>query len=254
MAEMMQPQIPKLSKSNYGNWSIQMKMLLSSQDIWDLVEDGYIEPANAAAEAVLSDAQRNMLKDSRKKDKKALFLIFEGVDESTFEKISDAKSSKEAWEILQKCWQGVDKTKKVRLQSLRAEFENLKMQNAEPVTDYSSRVQKVAKEMKRNGETLDDVRVMEKILRSLTRKFDYIVTAIEEAKDLSVISIDELVGSLQAHEQRMNLNESSSKLEQALQSKLSLDVNQASSSNNNSGGAAAKMRSLSDIYGATDPL
>ncbi|XP_061349454.1 uncharacterized protein LOC133294723 [Gastrolobium bilobum] len=207
-----------------------MKTLLGSQDILDLVEDGYIEPANAAAEAVLSDAQRKMLKDSRKKDKKALFLIFQGVDESTFEKISDAKSSKEAWEILQKSCQGVDKAKKVRLQSLRAEFENLKMQNAEPVTDYSTREQKVAKEMKRNGDTLDDVRVMEKILRSLTRKFDYIVTAIEEAKDLSVISIDELVGSLQAHEQRMNLNEGSSKLEQALQNKLSLDVNQASSS------------------------
>ncbi|KAK4258396.1 hypothetical protein QN277_007851 [Acacia crassicarpa] len=230
MVEMVQPQIPKLSKGNYGNWSIQMKTLLGSQDIWDLVEDGYTEPANAAAEAALTDAQRKTLKESRKKDKKALFLIFQGVDESTFEKISDAKTSKNAWEILQKSCEGVDKAKRVRLQSLRAEFENLKMQNTEPVTDYVSRVQKVAKEMKRNGETLDDVRIIEKILRSLTRKFDYIVTAIEEAKDLSVMSIDELVGSLQAHEQRMNLNEGSSNLEQALQTKLSLKKNQASSS------------------------
>ncbi|KAK4258901.1 hypothetical protein QN277_005297 [Acacia crassicarpa] len=230
MAEMVQPQIPKLSKGNYGNWSIQMKTLLGSQDIWDLVEDGCTEPADAAADAALTDAQRKMLKDSRKKDKKALFLIFQGVDESILEKISDAKTSKNAWEILQKSCEGVDKAKKIRLQSLRAEFENLKMQNTEPVTDYVSRVQKVAKEMKRNGETLDDVRIIEKILRSLTRKFDYIVTAIEEAKDLSVMSIDELVGSLQAHEQRMNLNEGSSNLEQALQSKLSLNENQASSS------------------------
>ncbi|KAL8156643.1 hypothetical protein AgCh_001649 [Apium graveolens] len=76
---------------------------------------------------------------------------------------------------------GVEKVKKVRLQVLRGEFENLKM--------------------KRNGESLDDVRVMEKLLRSLTRKFDYVVSSIEESKILFTISIDELVGSLQAHKQ-----------------------------------------------------
>ena len=54
----------------------------------------------------------------------------------------------------------------------------------------------VTNEIKRNGESLDDVWV--------TRKLNYFVTSIEESKDLSTISIDELVGSLQAHKQRMN--------------------------------------------------
>ena len=51
MANLLQPQIPKLTTTNYGNWSIQMKALLCSQDIWDMVENGYSEPAGAAAEA-----------------------------------------------------------------------------------------------------------------------------------------------------------------------------------------------------------
>ncbi|XP_061375044.1 uncharacterized protein LOC133317220 [Gastrolobium bilobum] len=178
----------------------------------------------------MTDAQRMTLKESHRKDKKAIFLTFQGIDESTFEKILYVKSSKAAWEILQKSCQGADKAKNVCLQSLKAEFENLKMQSGEPITDYVSRVQKVDIKMKRNGETLDEVRIMEKVLRSLARKFDYIVTAIEEAKNMSAMSIDELMGSLQAYEQRMNLNEGSSNLEQALQSKLSFDENQASSS------------------------
>lgn len=73
---------------------------------------------------------------------------------------------------------------------------------------------------------------MEKILRSLTRKFEYVVVAIEESKDLSKMSLEELVGSLQAHEQKMKLNEDSENLDQALHSKLSVDDGETSNNFN----------------------
>nr|XP_017233138.1 PREDICTED: uncharacterized protein LOC108207189 [Daucus carota subsp. sativus] len=231
---MAQPQIPKLTTTNYGNWSIQMKVLLGSYDNWDIVESGYDKPED---EAVLSDAEKTALKDSKKKDQRALYTIIQGVDESTFEKISNAKTAKDAWEILQKSFQGVEKVKKVRLQVLRGEFENLKMKSSENIGEFVTRLKTVTNELKRNGESLDDVRVMEKLLRSLTRKFDYVVTSIEESKDLSTICIDELVGSLQAHEQRMNQYDDTSHLEKALQSKVSIgDSSGGSSSARDRGG------------------
>ncbi|XP_074378664.1 uncharacterized protein LOC141720214 [Apium graveolens] len=92
MANMMaQPQIPKLAAINYGNWSIQMKVLLGSYDNWDIVEIGYDEPTDTTAEAALTNAEKMILKETRKKDKKALYTIIQGVDESTFEKILDTK-------------------------------------------------------------------------------------------------------------------------------------------------------------------
>lgn len=56
--------------------------------------------------------------------------------------------------------------------------------------------------MKRNGEKLEDVAIMEKILRSLDPKFDSIITIIKETKDLTTMTIEQLLGSLQAYEDK----------------------------------------------------
>lgn len=67
--------------------------------------------------------------------------------------------------------------------------------------EYVTRLKTITNEMKRNTESIDNGQIMENISRSLTKKFDYVVTSIDESKYLSTITIDKLVDSLQAHEQ-----------------------------------------------------
>ncbi|PON49075.1 hypothetical protein TorRG33x02_318760, partial [Trema orientale] len=140
--------------------------------------------------------------DSRKRDKRALFLIYQALDDDGFEKISSATSTKEAWEKLQISYKGEEKVKKVRLQTLRREFDLLYMTETESVSDYFSRLLAISNQMKRNGEKLENITIMEKILRSLDPKFENIVTVIEETKDLGAMMIEQLLGSLQAHEEK----------------------------------------------------
>ena len=76
------------------------------------------------------------------------------------------------------------------------------MRSGEKVTEYFSRVMIVANKMRIYGEDMQDVKVVEKILRSLTEKFNYVVCSIEESKDIDALTVDELQSSLIVHEQK----------------------------------------------------
>ncbi|XP_037493577.1 uncharacterized protein LOC119370128 [Jatropha curcas] len=81
-----------------------------------------------------------------------------------------------------------------------------------------SRAMAIVNQMHAYGEQISNETIVAKMLRSLTLKFDLVVAAIEEAKDLSVLSVDELMGSLQAHESRINRSSEKNE-EKALQVK-----------------------------------
>ncbi|GAV79368.1 UBN2 domain-containing protein, partial [Cephalotus follicularis] len=142
------------------------------------------------------------LKDNKKKDKKALFFIFQAVDEVIFERISSANLAKEAWDTLYAAYKGEDKIKLVRLQTLRCEFDYLRMKDSELVEEFFNRVINLVNQMKVNGEAMENQKIVEKILRSLTQKFEFIIVAIEESKDLFSLSLESLLGFLQSHELR----------------------------------------------------
>lgn len=53
-------------------------------------------------------------------------------------------------------------------------------------------------------EKMDNVRVMEKILQSLSSKFEHdVIVAVEESKDLNTMTVDDLMATSEIHEQRM---------------------------------------------------
>lgn len=76
----------------------------------------------------------------RKKDKKILFLIYQGLDKDNCVKITIANTSKDAWKILQNSFKRVENMRKFWLQSLKAKFETLQMNEYETILDYFTRV------------------------------------------------------------------------------------------------------------------
>ena len=74
----------------YEYCSIKMKTLFKSQDLWDLVENGFDT----------RDRDERRLREKKKKDSKTLLMIQQGVHETIFSRIAAANMSKEAWETL----------------------------------------------------------------------------------------------------------------------------------------------------------
>ena len=100
---------------------------------------------------------------------------------------------------MKKKFQRSAKAKRQQLQSLRQEFELLFIRSGESAFDFFSRTMAIVNRMRVHGEKMEDVTVVEKIQRSMTTKFNYIICSIEESKDIDLLSIDELQGSLLVH-------------------------------------------------------
>lgn len=196
----VQPAIPKFD-GHYDHWSMLMENFLRSKEYWSLVENG----VPAAAEGVeLTDAQKKVIDDQKLKDLKAKNYLFQAIDRSILETILNKDTAKSIWDSMKKKYQGTTRVKRAQLQALRKEFEILHMKAGESVDEYFARTLSIVNKMRIHGEKMTDTTVIEKILRSMTPKFDYVVCSIEESNDIDALSIDELQSSLLVHEQRMN--------------------------------------------------
>ena len=70
---------------------VQMRVLFDYHELWDVVESGVSVLADNATEA-----QRVAHCDQKKKDKNALYLIHQGMNDETFEQIEGATTASEA--------------------------------------------------------------------------------------------------------------------------------------------------------------
>jgi hypothetical protein len=91
------------------------------------------------------------------------------------------------------------------------------MEENEKIANFFTRIQTMTNQMRSCGETLSDESIVQKILRSVNSRFEHVTVAIEQSKDLSEIKLEELQGTLEAHEQRMDERKAAkSSVEQAL--------------------------------------
>ncbi|KAI5325535.1 hypothetical protein L3X38_034609 [Prunus dulcis] len=140
------------------------------------------------------------------KDAKALGIIQNAVSDQIFSRIANADSAKMAWNLLYSEYHGGEHVRSVKLQNLRREFEYTRMRDSKTLSEYLTRLTELINQMKTFGEVLSNERQVQKVLISLSKKYDPICIVIENTKTLETVDLQEVTAILKSQEQRLEMH------------------------------------------------
>ncbi|XP_052209274.1 uncharacterized protein LOC127812785 [Diospyros lotus] len=193
------PAIPIFGGDNYQVWAIKMEVHLKAQDLWEATEQDY-EVADLPANPIMN--QIKIHKERKTRKAKAMAYLYVAVSPNIFTKIMNLSSAKAIWDHLKEEYKGNERVKNMQVLNLIREFEMQRMNESETVKEYTDILLSLANKVRLLGKDFPDQRIIEKILVTLPERYEVTISFLENAKDLSSISLAELLNALQAQEQR----------------------------------------------------
>ena len=135
-------------------------------------------------------------KEAASFNSKAMNSIFNAIFMEEFKRISNVEIAHTSWNILQTVHEGTKAIKINKLQQLTYRFESIRMSDDKSFDEFYAKLNDIVNYAFNLGEVYDQLKIVRKILRSLTEEFRPKVTAITESKDVDSIIVDEVLGSL----------------------------------------------------------
>eukprot|EP00253_Pinus_taeda_P017472 PITA_17472 len=187
---------PIFDGTNFVYWKVRVTTYFQSlgTEVWDIMNTRYTFPSATPTDP----AEKKQFETNTK----AVNTLLGCLSQSEFIKVMQYKTAKEIWDKIVLSYEGDEKVKQAKLQTLRIQYENLRMYNDESVANYFLRIDEIVNCMKNLGEEIKEAIVVEKFLRSLSPKFESKIFAIEEKENLQKITMSQLHGILTAYEMR----------------------------------------------------
>ena len=110
-----------------------------------------------------------------------------------------------AWDAIKAMIISHDRVRETKLQTLRKTFEALAMEDTESVDTFATRVNKMVASIRALGDELKELTVVQKVLQAAPARFMHLVTSLEQCIDLKTLTVEDLFGRFQAHEERVRM-------------------------------------------------
>ncbi|CAJ2637463.1 unnamed protein product [Trifolium pratense] len=181
-----------------------MEAFLDALDLSETVEDDY-DVSSLPKDPTVEQMKTH--KERKTKRAKAKTCLFASVSQTVFIKIMTLKTPKEIWDYLKEEYKGDERIRSMQVMNLLREFKLQRMKEDETIKTYADKLLGIANKVRLLGTQFSDSRIVEKLLVTVPERYEASIAALENTKDLSKITLPEVLHALQAQEQRRLMRE-----------------------------------------------
>ena len=184
-------EIPKLKRDNFVAWQGLMRLHLGS-----IIDSGctYLDTKYKTPTGTL------LVGDIAEKKNHNIMIIniASALSYAEFDEVKDCKTAFEMWNKLQDIYGGDDNVKRAKLESLRGQFDQMRMREDENIAKYVERVKASVSAIKASGGDIKEETIVSKVLRTLLPIYVIRVSSIQEMRcdPNNKTYLDDLVGRL----------------------------------------------------------
>ncbi|GAV78058.1 DUF4219 domain-containing protein/UBN2 domain-containing protein [Cephalotus follicularis] len=200
---------PFFDGRNYSHWKAKMTIFIQSLDhnLWDLIVDGPNLPSVTLENGDVIPKLRNTYDDNDRRrvqlNAKTKHIIICAINSNDFNRISSCISAKEMWDRLEVTYEGTNQVKEAKINMLVHDYEMFTMNENKDIKSIFSRFTNIINALQPLDKTYSNSEMVRKVLRCLPKSWMPKVTAIEEAKNLTILPLEDLLGPLMTHELSM---------------------------------------------------
>ncbi|GJR59681.1 retrovirus-related pol polyprotein from transposon TNT 1-94 [Tanacetum coccineum] len=151
-------------------------------------------------------------------------VIYNALPRKEYERIFMCKTAKEIWDTLLITHQGNSQVKDNKIDLLVQQYEQFTIPEEESIDNVFARFNTIITSLKALDEGFSSKNYVRKFLRALHPNWRAKVTAIEESKDLTSLSLDELIGNLKVYEAKKKSNDEDSSNSDSEDEEYAMDV------------------------------
>ncbi|GJR39812.1 hypothetical protein Tco_1215496 [Tanacetum coccineum] len=198
---------PLFESDSFIYWKNRFETYVKSKDLdlWHVITNGDFQPIVQNSETKLDEVipfekQTDDLKKRLAKNNEAKMVIYNALPRKEYERIFMCNTAKEIWKTLLITHQGNSQVKDNKIDLLVQQYEQFIISEDESIDSTFARFNTIITSLKALDEGYSSKNYVRKFLRALHPKWRAKVTAIEESKDLTSLSLDELIGNLKVYE------------------------------------------------------
>ncbi|GJY52101.1 zf-CCHC domain-containing protein, partial [Tanacetum coccineum] len=254
-------QRPPLFEANcFIYWKNRFETYVKSKDIdlWYIIVHGNYKPTikdkDGKDVVITYDKFDENQKKMISKNDEAKMVLYNALPKKEYERIFMCNTAQDVWNSLIITHQGNKQVKDNKIDLFVQKYEEFIISDDESIDCAFSRFNTIITSLKALDESFSSRNHVRKFLRALPTKWRPKVTAIEESKDLSTLSLDELIGNLKVYEVVLekDLEVSKNKKEKykslALKARQVLSEEDASSSDSNDEEYAMAVRDFKKFF------